>query len=50
MQWRCTNCGCVHEAEERPHLCEVCGSTHHLEPVDFSEKPRPKIRKEDLEE
>ncbi|MBI4170066.1 MAG: hypothetical protein HY514_00060 [Candidatus Aenigmarchaeota archaeon] len=49
MQWRCTNCGCVHEVEEKPHVCTVCGSPHHFEVVDFSEKPKPKFRKEDME-
>lgn len=50
MQWRCTNCGNVAEQEEKPHVCEICGSEHHFEAVDFSEKPKPKMTKEELYE
>ncbi len=49
MQWRCTNCGCVQEADEKPHICNVCGSAHHMEGVDFSEKRMGKINREDIE-
>ena len=49
MQWRCTNCGCVHEADEKPHICNVCGSAYHMEAVDFSEKRMGRINREDIE-
>ena len=35
MKWRCTVCGYVHEGDEPPDLCPVCGvSSEKFEPVE----------------
>jgi len=26
VQWACDNCGYIHDDEERPHSCPVCGA------------------------
>ena len=28
VRWKCSVCGFIHEGQEPPHICPVCGHTH----------------------